>query len=122
MKILQFLCLSLLPSAAFAQSEEWFARKAHAEIGGQLEVRLEDGTRCDLLTDTHAYEVESASNWKEAIGQSLHYALLTDRKAGIILILIMQGNNPERYLRQLEAVIEVYGLPIEVVTLSDSSQ
>ena len=86
MKRIPFLYLALLPATALAQSEEWFARKAHAEIGGQLEVRLEDGTRCDLLTDTHAYEVEAASNWKEAIGQSLHYALVTDRKAGIILI------------------------------------
>ena len=32
MKRLLLLCLYLLPSAGLAQSEEWFARKAHAEL------------------------------------------------------------------------------------------
>ena len=65
----------------------WYAIEAQALLGGQLEVRLEDGTRCDLLTETHAYEIDFATDWKESIGQALHYALKTGRKAGVVLIM-----------------------------------
>ena len=36
---------------------------------------MPDGTRCDILTDTHAIEVDFADKWAEAIGQSLNYAM-----------------------------------------------
>ena len=42
-----------------------------------------DGTRCDILTDTHAIEVDFADKWAEAIGQSLKYATQTGKKAGM---------------------------------------
>ena len=52
--------------------QEKFAR----EIGGQVEVVMKDGTRCDILTATHAIEVDFAKKWAEAIGQSLNYAII----------------------------------------------
>ena len=48
---------------------------------------MPDGTRCDILTDTHAIEVDFADKWAEAIGQSLNYAMQTGKKAGIVLVL-----------------------------------
>ena len=39
-----------------------------------MEVVMKDGTRCDILTSTHAIEVDFAKKWAEAIGQSLNYA------------------------------------------------
>ena len=105
--------LSLQPLEA--KREAWHAEQAQAMYGGELEVRLKDGTRVDLLTETHAYEVEHSSNWKEAIGQALHYALLTDRKAGIILV--MEKPKADAHLQSLKAVIEAYELPVEVVEL-----
>ena len=39
------------------------------EIGGKVEVVMKDGTRCDILTATHAIEVDFAKKWAEAIGQ-----------------------------------------------------
>ncbi|TXB68334.1 hypothetical protein [Phaeodactylibacter luteus] len=33
------------------------------------------GGRADLVTATHAFEVERASKWKNSIGQSLWYGL-----------------------------------------------
>ena len=47
---------------------------------------MPDGTRCDILTDTHAIEVDFADKWAEAIGQSLNYAMQTGKKAGIVLV------------------------------------
>ena len=82
--------------------------------GGQLEVRLEDATRVDLLTDTHAIEIEHAQNWKEAIGQALHYARLTDNKPGSSWS--WRGRSAPKHLEHLRAVIAHYRLPIDVFT------
>ena len=108
------LAFCLFPLSIYAASDEgWYARKAQAEYGGELEVVLADKSRVDLLTETHAYEIEFAPNWKEGVGKSLHYSLVSKRKAGIILV--MTGSAPEKHLAQLKAVIEAYGLPIEVI-------
>ena len=81
--------------------------------GGEVEVRLEDGSRVDLLTKTYAVEVEHSENWKEAIGQALHYTMLTDRKAGIILV--SEHRRSLKHFERLWAVIAKYRLPIEVL-------
>ncbi len=57
----------------------------------RLEVRLSDGSRCDILTSTHAWEVDFAKKWHEGISQALLYGKLTGRRAGLILLV-----NPER--------------------------
>ena len=54
---------------------------------GIAEFRTKDGTYVDCLTDTYAVEAEFDNNWKEAIGQSLHYAESTNKKAAIIELL-----------------------------------
>jgi hypothetical protein len=71
-----------------------------AQIGGQAEVRLADGTRVDCLTDEFAIEVDFAPKWAEAIGQSLYYAKLTGRRPGILLIMEKPGD--ARYRQRLE--------------------
>lgn len=43
------------------------------------------GGRCDIVTLTHAIEVEHAKKWHEAIGQACHYALMLRRKPAIAL-------------------------------------
>ncbi|QXD24577.1 hypothetical protein F7C95_01340 [Opitutia bacterium ISCC 51] len=53
---------------------------------------LEDRTRCDIVTATHAIEVDFADKWAEAIGQSLNYAMQTGKKAGIVLVLKDRGD------------------------------
>ena len=63
--------------------QEQFAKK----LEGRTEVTMADGTRCDILTDTQAIEVDFADKWAEAIGQSLNYAMQTGKKAGIVLVL-----------------------------------
>lgn len=51
-----------------------------------VEFRNSDGTRTDLLTEDYAYEVDRSFKWAEAIGQSLHYANINDKKPGLILL------------------------------------
>ena len=100
------------------QRESFWIKEAQKIHGGNIEVILEDGSRVDLLTDTHAIEVEKASNWKESIGQSLHYAHLTNKKAGIILLAEVGDTNSIiilKYIRSLNEVIDAYDLPIDIL-------
>ncbi|MFL3659217.1 MAG: hypothetical protein ACJ07L_14355, partial [Opitutales bacterium] len=60
---------------------------------------IPDGTRCDILTNTHAIEVDFADKWAEAIDQSLNYAMQTGKKAGIVLVLKDRGD--EKHLERL---------------------
>ncbi len=88
--------------------QEDFAR----EVGGKTEIKAPDGTRCDILTETHAIEVDFADKWGESIGQSLNYALQFDRRAGIVLIL--EEKDDYRFYLRVNSIIERYDLPIDV--------
>ena len=67
--------------------EPAWSRFLAAELGGVAEYRTVDGSRVDVLTDTHAYEVEWCKKWKESIGQALHYGVMTGRKPAVILLM-----------------------------------
>ena len=79
---------------------------------GVVEVVLSDGTRCDCLTDKYAVEFDFSSKWAEAIGQSLRYARLTGKKAGIALII--ENKKDEIQLNNLLLDIKFNNLPITV--------
>ena len=79
---------------------------------GEKEVVLSDRTRVDCLTDTHAIEIEFANKWKEAIGQSLHYSLMTGKKAGIVLIL--KKERDQKYVNALNEVLNSNNLTIQI--------
>lgn len=81
-------------------------------MGGMAQARLVDGTEADCLTDHHAIEADYANKWYEAVGQSLHYATVTGKLPGILIILRKPGD--ERHVRRLYAVIRAYSLPITV--------
>jgi hypothetical protein len=79
---------------------------------GQAEVVLPDGTRCDCVTPTHAVEFDFGPKWAEAIGQSLNYALQTNKRAGIVLII--RDPSERKYLLRLNSIIAHHNLPIDV--------
>ena len=108
------LLLSLLGVAIPAQAakESWYQKVWCDGAGGQMEIELPEGPRVDCLTKTYAIEMDFATKWPEAIGQSLHYALLTGKKAGIVLILKTPGDN--HHLRAARRVIKSYNLPIKL--------
>tara|TARA_B110000037_G_scaffold182984_1_gene210968 strand:+ start:73 stop:612 length:540 start_codon:yes stop_codon:yes gene_type:complete len=88
-------------------------QKDYAEkIGGETEVVAPDGTRCDILTETHAIEVDFGDKWGEAIGQSLNYGFQFNRKAGIVLIL--ESKEDYKYLLRVNSIVMHYKLPIDV--------
>ena len=70
---MRFIFLLLLALPLFGkQSERYYQEKFAREIGGQVEVVMKDGTRCDILTATHAIEVDFAKKWAEAPGQRIN--------------------------------------------------
>jgi hypothetical protein len=79
--------------------------------GSKVEVRLWDDTRVDMLTGTHAIEVDWSRKWAEAIGQCLYYAELTDRKPGIIL-LVKDRRAESRYIFRCQTVCAKYDIKL----------
>jgi hypothetical protein len=78
--------------------QEYFCKNGIMEYG------LPDRTRIDCLTDTHAIEVDFASKKFKAIGQSLYYAHMTRKTAGVVLI--MEEKKDERHLIILMEIAE----------------
>jgi len=84
---------------------------------GLAEIQTKDKTFVDCLTSTYSVEAEYDYNWKEAIGQSLHYAETTGKEAAILLIIRKKSN--KNYLNELTRVIERFDLPITVFTVAE---
>lgn len=80
------ILLLLFPLSLTAQTETDLTASLAIHFDARSEVTVEGG-RADLVTVTHAIEVEWANKWKESIGQSLWYAQQLKCKAGIILIV-----------------------------------
>ena len=78
---------------------------------GQAEVVLEDKTRADCITGTHAIEFDFGKKWAESLGQALYYSLQTGKRAGIVLIL--EEPKDRKYFIRLNSTIQHFGLPID---------
>jgi hypothetical protein len=79
------LTLAASLGAARLNPEAHYQEIAAKKYSGQTEVTMPDGTRCDIVTETHAIEVDFADKWAEAIGQCLNYSFQLNKKAGILL-------------------------------------
>ena len=116
MRILSFIimlfCSGIANAGSHLHPERWYQERWCAQQEGQAEVRLEDKTRVDCLTETHAVEVDFARKLYEGIGQSLHYALMTGKKAGVLLIVEKPGD--QKYWERLQTIVAKHGLPIDV--------
>ena len=117
-----FVLIFLFPSLTLAKrdhAERWYQEQWCAAHEGQVEVVLPGGTRCDCLTGTHAIEFDFGSNWSEAVGQSAYYALQTQKKAGIFLIL--ESPKDRIFWIRLNTTIEHFNLPIDTWNLGSAS-
>lgn len=98
---------SMLSLIGFAQSEAYYVDLLAVQMNAQKEVPVQNG-RIDLLTDSVAYEVEWAYNWKHSIGQAMWYALQKNKKPGIILL--MRDIDDYRYFVMLNSALSTFGL------------
>lgn len=86
---------------------------------GQAEAVLEDQTRADCITATHAIEFDFGKKWAESLGQALYYSLQTGKRAGIVLIL--ENPKDRKYFIRLNSTIERFGLPIDTWEMQQDS-
>ena len=87
MKPFYFLFLSLLFSKSSSSNPEgkkddW----VNFHCKGEIEFVLEDRTRVDCLTDTHAIEYDWSNKWAEEVGQALYYSAMTEKEPSLVLI------------------------------------
>jgi hypothetical protein len=101
-----------LASSAFAESEKSYVEAWAQANKGKVNVRLADGTRCAVVTATHAVEFSFARKWQEAVGRALYQATQLNKHPGIVLIL--SGPKDAVYRQRLDATIAIFNLPIEV--------
>jgi len=90
------------------ESERHACDRLAPQYQAETEVRLADGCRVDLLSDTEAIEVDFAAKWAEAIGQSLYYAIETGRQPAIVLLT--RRDRDERFVERCRKVCAVYGI------------
>lgn len=83
-----------------------------------IEVPLPDRTRCDLLNDRFAYEVEHAKNHYQAPGQATHYSIQTGRRAAVILIT-RDPKADARHIQRSRAICKRLLIPISVEVVGD---
>ena len=110
MKLLTTFTFLLLTATASALPEKHYQAIAAKALDGQTEVTMGDRTRCDIVTATHAIEVDWSKKWAEAIGQSLNYLFQTNLRAGIILI--MDTPTDTREAIRVNSIIRHYDLPV----------
>jgi hypothetical protein len=85
-----------------------------------MNVRLQDGTRCNVETPTHAVQVAFAPKWQEAVGRALYAATQLNKRAGIVLIF--QSPKDAIYRQRLDTTIGIFNLPIDVWEVGASAQ
>jgi hypothetical protein len=95
-----------------APNESWYQNIWCMGMGGIEEKKMADGRRIDCLTENYAIEMDFASKWQEALGQSLEYSILANKKAGIVLILTKQSDYI--YWDRLNLVVNTFNLPIKL--------
>ena len=97
------------------ETEKYYSDKFCDEISGHSDYSLNDKSRIDCMTETHAFEVDWADGMKvyEAIGQSLYYASQTDKVPGILLLI--RKDNFEKHIRKIKEVIRYFNLDIELI-------
>ncbi len=119
--VITIIMASLLTSysvyAKRVHHEKWYQEQWCQEQSGDTEVVLDDGTRCDCVTDTHAVEMDFADNWYEAVGQSSHYSLQTGKRAGIVLIL--ESPDDKKHWQRLINIVDQSELPTDVWAVGD---
>ncbi len=119
MKILSFiLCgmmifgVNITKASTMTKNEHYYNAFFCNSVNGLVEFRLENGTKVDCLTNEYAIEVDWAQKWYEGITQALYYAMLTNRKAKLLLIL--KDNTDLRFVKRADDLIEFYRLPVYI--------
>ena len=109
-----FILICTNVNAKHLHPEKYYQNLWCKEQKGVSEFKLLDNTRIDCLTSTHAVEFDFASKWAEAIGQSLHYARMSGKKAGIVLII--EKDSDFKYYNKIQSLCKDYNISLNYIT------
>jgi hypothetical protein len=97
-------------------SELYITQRLAERLRCEAEVRLPDESRCDLVSLTHAIEVEWASNWQEAPGQAVLYAIWIKKKPAVFL-LVKDWKEDKLEILRCKLVCEKLGIALLMVKI-----
>lgn len=121
-KIVLALIAFLIPLNSIASpklhKEAEYQNKWCSAMYGTKEFRLEDKTRVDCLTATHAIEFDFANKVYESIGQSLYYSIKTNKKPGIVLI-VEKPASEQKYIDRMIQIASKQGIDCWLMYESD---
>lgn len=109
MRSSQIVVLLLALTAAGGEVEE--VRRLAPKYEAETEVRLWDGRRVDMVTPTHAIEVDWAAKWTQGFGQAASYAIETGKAPGLVL-LVRDYKADARFIYQARAACVKYGIKL----------
>lgn len=109
---LMMLVLGAEPATA-PRPESHYRDRLAAVLDGKAETRLSDGTRCDVLTDDLAIEVDFGHRMYNAVGQSLHYAAVTGCEPAIYLVV--RDDADARWAPRCRRLCDKFGIILFVV-------
>lgn len=112
------LNFTLQAQAARLYPEKQYQSMWCLKNGGTSEVMLYDRTKVDCILPEYAIEFDFANKWSEAIGQSLYYSYVTNKKAGIVLIL-EDKDRDIKYLSRLNKIAIGHGIRVWTMTPTD---
>ena len=111
-----YILSSLFINQVYAGEKEVNAEWCNKN-NGVIEFRTKYGTYIDCLTENHAVESEYDYNWKEGIGQALHYAESVKKRAAILII--RREKTKKDYIYELKKTIEYHKLPITIFIVDE---
>lgn len=107
-----FLCSLTVMAKPLKHTEKYYQEIWCNAYDGKMEVVMENGSRCDCLTEDNAAEFDFAHKWAESVGQSLNYSQQTGKRAGIVLIAEKMGDM--QYVEIVQELVEKFNLPIDI--------
>lgn len=110
--VIALFMIALPCSAGTLRPESWYSDRVAEALGGCREVVVPRG-RADVVTETHAIEVEFAAKWKNSIGQALWYGFQLNKSAGIVLIMEDPVKDAPSAIA-LASLIQHHQLPIKL--------
>lgn len=113
MKFITFLSTVLFFVSCSFGGELEETKRIAPKYNAQVEVRLWDNTRVDLLSDRYAYEVDWSHKYAEGIGQALYYSSVTNRRPGLIL-LVYDSEAEQRFIYRAQTVCTAHGITLHL--------
>ncbi len=115
LQVISTMACIILAAESFAMATHFKLEKEYQQAwcddaGGQSEYVLDNKIRVDCITNEYAIEFDFAPKWAEAVGQSLYYAIIANKKPGIVLIL--ERESDERHFQKLETVAAKHGVTV----------